>query len=49
MLHATVDTNMLNSPDANLPAHDHGDLVGGIFRNGRKPMVEANKTSATQW
>jgi hypothetical protein len=45
MLHATVATNMLNSPDANLAAHDHGELLGGILGNGLKPMVQTNKTS----
>jgi hypothetical protein len=45
MLHATVATNMLNSPDANLAAHDHGELLGGILGNNLKPMVQTNKTS----
>jgi hypothetical protein len=45
MLHATVATNMLNSPDANLAAHDHGELLGGILGNDLKPMVQTNKTS----
>jgi hypothetical protein len=45
MLHATVATNLLNSPDANLAAHDHGELLGGILGNGLKPMVQTNKTS----
>jgi hypothetical protein len=45
MLHATVATNMLNSPYANLAAHDHGELLGGILGNGLKPMVQTNKTS----
>jgi hypothetical protein len=38
-------TNMLNSPDANLAAHDHGELLGGILGDGLKPMVQTNKTS----
>jgi hypothetical protein len=38
-------TNMLNSPDANLAAHNHGELLGGILGDGLKPMVQTNKTS----
>jgi len=46
LIHATAATNVFNSPDANLAAHDFGDLLGGILGNGLKSLVQANKTSA---